>query len=723
MNTKNFLLYTVVGGLFIVPIIPFIVTGTMFFPFIVGKGFFFRILIEIIFGAYLLLAIIEPSYRPKLSLVTKSIGVFALVILLADLLGENPFKSFWSNFERMEGYILILHLVIYYIVATGVFRKISDWDRWFSASLLTSLAVSLYSLAQIFGKVTINQGGVRVDATFGNSTYLAIYLVFHIFLALYMVAKSKKGTWQMWVYSGLVLLETVILYYTATRGAILGLIGGLLVTGLIVIIKEKENKKLRKISFYLLGGIFVVVALFMLVRNTSFVQQSPVLSRFATLSPSEIKTQGRYFVWPMALKGVAERPLLGWGQENFNYVFNKNYDPRMYAQEQWFDRTHNIVLDWLIAGGIVGFLSYAGLYFALLYCLWKGNQMSTTEKALFTGMISAYVFHNIFVFDNLVSYVMFFSVLGFAHTSYVKESKEVYVSKVPSPVTYNYAIVPVVMIFTALFVYYVNVPAILTNKTLIQAMSTRDALGIDKNLSLFKKALSYNSTGSDEVLEQLVQISSQVASSAQVSDQTKQNLFKFTQEALAEKIKKTPDDARYYVFAGGFFNRINQQDLAIQYLNRAIELSPKKQTIIFELGAAYLAKGDTAKAMELFKKAYDLEQDSPESQIIYALGGIYSGNKEIVDQMFAKLGEDRVLFEDRIVNAYANVSNYDAVISILKARIQKDPANHQNRLSLASVYVQTGNKQKAIDLINEVIKLDPTFKDQGEQYIKQIQGL
>lgn len=723
MNMKNFLLYTVIGGLFLVPIIPFIVTGTMFFPFIVGKAFFFRILVEIIFGAYLLLAILEPSYRPKLSFITKSIGVFALVILVADLLGENPFKSFWSNFERMEGYVLILHLAIYYVVATGVFRKISDWDRWFSTSLLASLVVSIYSLAQIFGVVTINQGGVRVDATFGNSTYLAIYLVFHIFLALYMLAKSKKGTWQMWVYSGLVLLETVILYYTATRGAILGLIGGLLVTGIIVVIKEKENKRLRRISFYPLGGIFVVVALFILVRNTSFVQQSPVLSRFATLSPSEIKTQGRYFVWPMAIKGVAERPLLGWGQENFNYVFNKNYDPRMYAQEQWFDRTHNIVLDWLIAGGVLGFLSYASLYFALLYCLWKGNQMSTIEKALFTGMVSAYVFHNMFVFDNLVSYVMFFSVLGFVHTSYVKEHKEVSVSKVPSSVTYNYAIVPVVIIFTALFVYYVNVPAILANKTLIQAMGTRDALGIDKNLSLFKKALLYNSTGSDEVLEQLVQMSSQIASSAQVSDQTKQNLFKFTQESLANKIKKTPNDARYYVFAGGFFNRINQQDLAIQYLNRARELSPKKQTIIFELGAAYLAKGDAVKAMELFKQAYDLEQDSPESQIIYALGGIYSGNKEVVDQMFAKLGEDRVLSEDRIVNAYANVSNYDAVISILEARIKKDPTNNQNRLSLASVYAETGNKQKAIDLINEVIKLDPNFKAQGEQYIKQIQGL
>jgi hypothetical protein len=52
----------------------------------------------------------------------------------------------------------------------------------------------------------------------------------------------------------------------------------------------------------------------------------------------------------MALKGIAERPVLGWGQENFNYVFNKYYNPQMFGQEEWFDRTHNVVLDWLIAG-------------------------------------------------------------------------------------------------------------------------------------------------------------------------------------------------------------------------------------------------------------------------------------------------------------------------------------------------------------------------------------
>lgn len=719
---KNFLLYTVITGLFLVVITPFIIASTMYFPFIVGKAFFFRFLIEIIFGAYVLLAILEPQYRPKISLITKSLGLFAVVILVANLLGENPFKSFWSNYERMEGYILILHLLMYFVVATGVFPKISDWKKWFNASLLASFVISIYSIAQINGAVAINQGGVRVDATFGNATYLAIYLVLHIFLALYMLSKYKKNNWQTWVYGGLALIHTYILYYTATRGAILGLIGGLFVTGIILAIKERQNPTVKKISLSLLGGIVALVLIFISIKETSFVQTSPVLSRFATLSFEEIKTQGRYFVWPMAIEGFKERPLFGWGQENFNYVFNENYDPRMYAQEQWFDRTHNIFLDWLIAGGLIGLLAYVSIYFALVYLLWKKeNGLSNTEKAIFTGMISAYIFHNVFVFDNLVSYIMFFSFLGFIH-SVSTENKNVISSKAVSPITYTYLSVSVLVLTFAL-VYFVNFPGFKTNKALISAMTLRGVENFDQNLAEFKRAFSYNSFGRDEVLEQAIQFSSQLASSNEVSAQIKQQAIEMSLSEIYKKLKRNPNDARYFVFAGGFANRINQQDLAINYLNRALELSPKKQTIIFELGAAYLAKGDTAKAMELFKEAYDLEPNSPESQIIYALGGIYSGNPEIVSEMFEKLGEEKVLFDNRIVTSYINIGDVQSAINILTERINRDPSNLQHKLTLASVYADIGQKDMAIELINEVIKLDPNFKTQGEQYIQQIQSL
>ena len=67
-------------------------------------------------------------------------------------------------------------------------------------------------------------------------------------------------------------------------------------------------------------------------------------------------------IWNISWQGVKERPILGWGQDNFSFVFTKYYNPQMYAQEPWFDRSHNVFLDWLVAAGVVGLIAYLYLF-------------------------------------------------------------------------------------------------------------------------------------------------------------------------------------------------------------------------------------------------------------------------------------------------------------------------------------------------------------------------
>lgn len=104
-NIKNILYYSVLAGIFIIPFIAFLVPTNMFFPFISGKGFTFRIIVEIIFGLYVLLALYEPEYRPKDSWITRAVVSFTLVAFVADIFGQNPYKSLWSNYERMECFV------------------------------------------------------------------------------------------------------------------------------------------------------------------------------------------------------------------------------------------------------------------------------------------------------------------------------------------------------------------------------------------------------------------------------------------------------------------------------------------------------------------------------------------------------------------------------------------------------------------------------------------
>ena len=314
--TKNIIKYSILTGLFLVPFIPFIVPSAMFFPFITGKGFAFRIITEIIFGLFVILAFWEKEYRPKLSWITKAVLVFTGIVLVADLAGVNVSKSLWSNYERMEGFVLIAHLAMYYIVASSVFNTKQKWFRFFDVSIASSLIMSIYALMQLAGKETINQGGVRVDGTFGNATYYAIYIVFHIFICIYFAIDSTKPKWQRWAYLSIGVLNAFILYFTATRGAILGLIGGLILSGLMIIFLDKENTQLKKVSYYVIGFVALIIVGFIPFKDTEYVKTSQVLSRFSTLGIAEIKTQGRYFVWPMAIKGFKEHPVLGWGQEN-----------------------------------------------------------------------------------------------------------------------------------------------------------------------------------------------------------------------------------------------------------------------------------------------------------------------------------------------------------------------------------------------------------------------
>jgi len=122
-------------GVFAIPFIVLIISNSMFFPFITGKNFTFRILVEVIFAAWIILALYDAQYRPKFSWIAVSFVALLVVMFFADLLGKNPHQSFWSNFERMEGYVTLVHTFMYMIVAGSVLNTQKMWDRFFNTTI------------------------------------------------------------------------------------------------------------------------------------------------------------------------------------------------------------------------------------------------------------------------------------------------------------------------------------------------------------------------------------------------------------------------------------------------------------------------------------------------------------------------------------------------------------------------------------------------------------
>ena len=66
--------------------------------------------------------------------------------------------------------------------------------------------------------------------------------------------------------------------------------------------------------------------------------------RFSSLSLADTTVQTRLLSISTGREGFLERPVLGWGPENYNLVFDKYYNPKLYPAENWFDHAHNIFL-------------------------------------------------------------------------------------------------------------------------------------------------------------------------------------------------------------------------------------------------------------------------------------------------------------------------------------------------------------------------------------------
>src|SRR3989338_949555 len=123
----SYIVYGLKAGLFVLPALSLIVAGTLFFPFITGKNFFFRIMVEIMFFLWVFIACFDKNYRPKKSSILIALAATLFFLILATIFGANPYRSFWSNYERMEGLLGHIHLFLYFLLIASVFKKERDW--------------------------------------------------------------------------------------------------------------------------------------------------------------------------------------------------------------------------------------------------------------------------------------------------------------------------------------------------------------------------------------------------------------------------------------------------------------------------------------------------------------------------------------------------------------------------------------------------------------------
>jgi len=443
----------------------------------------------------------------------------------------------------------------------------------------------------------------------------------------------------------------------------------------------------------------------------------------------------------MALEGFVQSPktvIAGWGQENFNFVFNKYYVAAMYSQEQWFDRAHDQFLDWLVDGGLPAFLLYISFFVLAVWYIMRSD-LEVPEQAVLLGLVGAYAFNNLFVFDDLMSSVYFFLLMAFAHSLSKKMPPRWMFLSRPATERALAVAAPVVVVVTLLVVWTANVPGIVRAQNLITALTTevpvKDANGNITGQAKDPKVLLQNyqtalgegiwpgtPMGRQEVTEQLLQYASGLPASTSIDPSVRQDTATAAQNAAAVMMQERPHDARIELFDGAFLDSFAQYPQALQVLASALSDSPKKQQIMFEIGVTYLNANDTKDALPVLKAAFDEAPAYTDARVLYASALYYNGDITDGDALMIQGFGTVIVDDDRLLQVYVNTKQYGRVVQIWQLRVKNDPENTQDELGLAAAYYTNGDKTDAIAALNRAAQLDPSLASQIASVITQIQN-
>jgi tetratricopeptide (TPR) repeat protein len=155
-------------------------------------------------------------------------------------------------------------------------------------------------------------------------------------------------------------------------------------------------------------------------------------------------------------------------------------------------------------------------------------------------------------------------------------------------------------------------------------------------------------------------------------------------------VEERPNEARYPFFLGSFLSRFGLFDDAEKYLSHAVELSPNKQQIIYELGNVKIAKRELDEGLKLFEKAYNLDKRNDEAAILYAAAAIYKGDAELTDTILMEQFSATVYPDERLANSYLAIRNTLKAIEVYEALLEKYP-EHEDGIKEIIERIKSGD--------------------------------
>ena len=389
--------------------------------FELNKIVLFRSLVYILFSLTLIKALFWPSQR-KFSLRYLWL-VLALLIFgaLSLFFSVDSANSYYGLSDRQQGYRSLLFyawwffLLFYNLAATDNLEK--KLSRIFWVIMGASFLVSLYAILQILGIDFIAWTEppfvtLRATSTLGQPNFLGSYLLLVMPLTIYGLIKYRHF-WRRFILALLLPMQFITLIITESRAAWLGLLGAL-----ILLAGWNLSRFWPKISASKKRGLILISVLAAITFFLALSQSSYVADRFkSSVDLKHGSVSARLNFWSGAVKSIWEKPWLGYGWENQGIEFIKYYQVN-WAESGFVNastnRAHNVILDILLAVGIIGLIFYVWIYAS--FFRWANRNRSDERYRIWSEALLAAVLacliSLLFSFSIVVTEVYFWSYLA-----------------------------------------------------------------------------------------------------------------------------------------------------------------------------------------------------------------------------------------------------------------------------------------------------------------------
>jgi O-antigen ligase len=364
------------------------------------RAMLFQMLVAISALGYAVRLVLQRHAAPRWTTGHSLLVMSGIMLVLTAVISIDPSMSFFGGWNRVDSLVFMLHAGLYVFLVSWTFHE-TEHDRVLQIAIGSGLVTIVLSTVTVFLHPGL-QGvvGLRHIAQYdalGNANFTAHLNV--LLMALTWRFHAARPHW--WTWAAFALFAAWIFLTSSLTAIVLAL-------GLLLVTCWRSSPRLAMASI-------LAIAIFTAGYAGTHQRQTKILLREAGYSVSF-----RIPVWRIALATtIREHPIVGYGWGNAPAMWSDAERHPLTDRDDafarsFFDRTHNILVEQLVAGGLLNLLAF--LVLITWFIGFTVARALRTRHPRDTALAIAIGFHALILlisFDSTASLIMIGLIAGF----------------------------------------------------------------------------------------------------------------------------------------------------------------------------------------------------------------------------------------------------------------------------------------------------------------------